>query len=85
MKKLVEETLESRQETENRQTDMEQELRAMHSIRDRPLTEIGDRARVRTDREAVAMITETDTVKATKEMTKTEGVQTGAIEVQTDS
>ena len=64
---------------------MEQELRAMHSIRDRILTETGDRARVQTDRGAVAMTAETETVKATKGMTKTEGVQTGAIEVQTDS
>ena len=31
------------------------------------------------------MTAETETVKATKGMTKTEGVQTGAIEVQTDS
>ena len=57
----------------------------MHSIRDRISTEIGDRARVRTDREAAAMKAEIDTVKATEGMTKTEGVQTGAIGVQTDS
>ena len=49
------------------------------------MTEIGDRARVQTDREAVAMTAETKTVKATKGMTKIEGVQTGAIEAQTDS
>ena len=56
----------------------------MHLIRDRISTEIGDRARVQTDRGAV-MTTEIDTVKATEGMTKKEGVQTGAIEVQTDS
>ena len=49
------------------------------------MTEIGDRARVRTHREAVAMTAETEIVKATKGMTKIEGVQTGAIEAQTDS
>ena len=57
----------------------------MHSIRDRILTETGDRARVQTDRGAVAMTAETETVKVTKGMTKIEGVQTGAIEAQTDS
>ena len=57
----------------------------MHLIRDRISTEIGDRARVQTDREAGAMISEIDTVKATEGMTKKEEVQTGAIEVQTDS
>ena len=82
---LVQERLESLGETINRQIDMEQELRAMHSIRERILTKIGDRARVQTDGEAEAMITEIDTVKATEGMTKKEEVQTGAIEVQTDS
>ena len=57
----------------------------MHLIRDRISTEIGDRARVQTDREAVAMTAKIDTVKTTEGMTKKEGVQTGAIEVQTDS
>ena len=57
----------------------------MHSTRDRILTKTGDRVRVRTDKEAVVMTAETDIIKATKGMTKTEGVQTGAIEVQTDS
>ena len=65
---------------------MTQELRAMHSIRDRILTDIGDKARVQTDKEAEATITEIDTVTATEGMIKIEGtVQTGAIEVQTDS
>ena len=58
----------------------------MHSIRDRILTDIGDKARVQTDKEAEATITEIDTVTATEGMIKIEGtVQTGAIEVQTDS
>ena len=84
-KMLARETLENRQETEGRQTDMEQELHAMHSIRDRISIRIGDRARVQTDREAVAMIAKIDIIKMIKEMTKTEGAQTGAIKVQTDS
>ena len=46
-RELSEERLESLGETVNRQIDMEQQLRAMHSIRDRILTEIGDRARQR--------------------------------------
>ena len=84
--KLVEERLENLQETENRQRATTQELRAMHSIRDRISTEIGDRVRVPTDREAEAMTTEIDTVKTIKGMIKIEGtVQTGAIEDQTDS
>ena len=57
----------------------------MLSIPERVSIRIGDRARVQTDREAVAMTAETETVRATKEMTKTEGAQTGATEVQTDS
>ena len=57
----------------------------MHSTRDRISIRTGDRARVRTDKEAVAMTAETEIVRATKEMTKTEGAQTGATEVQTDS
>ena len=57
----------------------------MHSIRDRILIRTGDRARVRTDNEVVAMTAETEIVRATKEMTKIEGAQTGATEVQTDS
>ena len=58
----------------------------MHSIRDRISTDIGDKPRVQTDREAEATITEIDTVTATEGMIKIEGtVQTGAIEVQTDS
>ena len=81
----MEERLESQRETENRPKDMTQELRAMHSIRDRILTEIGDRARVQTDREAVAMTAKIDIIKMIKEMTKTEGAQTGATKVQTDS
>ena len=44
------------------------------------MTEIGDRVRVQTEREAVAMTAETEIVKATKEMTKIEEVQTGATE-----
>ena len=81
--KLVEERLENLRETENRQRATTQELRAMHSIRDRISTEIG--VRVPTDREAEAMTTEIDTVKTIKGMIKIEGtVQTGAIEAQTD-
>ena len=52
---------------------------------ERILIRIGDRARVQTDREAVAMIAKIDIIKMIKEMTKTEGAQTGATEVQTDS
>ena len=57
----------------------------MLSIRERVLIRIGDRARVQTDKEAAVMIAETDIIKATKGTTKTEGAQTGATEVQTDS
>ena len=57
----------------------------MRLTRDRILTKTGDRFRVRTDKEAVVMTAETDIIKATKGMTKTEGAQTGATEVQTDS
>ena len=57
----------------------------MHSIRDRISIRAGDRARVRTDREAAVMTAETDTIRITREMTKTEGAQTGATKVQTDS
>ena len=64
---------------------MTQEHHVMHLTRDRILTETGDRARFRTDKEAVVMTAETDIIKATKGMTKTEGVQTGALEAQTDS
>ena len=74
LNKLVEETLESQQEIKSGQTDMD--LHAMHLIRDRILTEVGDRVRVQTDKEAVAMTAETEIVKATKGMTKIEGVQT---------
>ena len=80
-----EKRLENRQETEDRQTDMELEHHAMHLIRDRISIRTGDRARVRTDREAVAMTAETEIVRATKEVTKIEGAQTGATKVQTDS
>ena len=57
----------------------------MLSIRERVLIRIGDRARVQTDREAAVMITKTDIVRVIKEMIKTEGAQTGATKVQTDS
>ena len=57
----------------------------MHSIRDRILTGIGDRARVQTDREAAAMTAKTEIVKATKGTTKIGEIQTGATESQTDS
>ena len=57
----------------------------MHSTRDRISTKIGDRVRVRTDKEAVVMTAETDIIKTTKEMTKTDGAQIGATKVQTDS
>ena len=57
----------------------------MLSIPERVSIRIGDRARVQTDREAVAMIAKIDIIKMIKEMTKTEGAQTGAIKVQTDS
>ena len=58
----------------------------MRLIRGRILTEIEDRARVQTDREAGAMRTVIDTVRMAEETTEVEGiVQTGAIEAQTDS
>ena len=58
----------------------------MRLIRGRILTEIEDRARVQTDREAGAMRTVIDTVRMAEETTEVEGiVQTGAIEDQTDS
>ena len=82
---LEETTIEDQQEKENRQTDMEQELHAMLSIRERVSIRIGDRARVQTDKEAAVMTAETDIIKIIREMTKTEGAQTGATKVQTDS
>ena len=54
-------------------------------IPEKVLIRIGDRARVQTDREAAVMITKTDIIRVIKEMTKTEGAQTGATKVQTDS
>ena len=54
-------------------------------IPEKVLIRIGDRARVQTDREAAVMITKTDIVRVIKEMIKTEGAQTGATKVQTDS
>ena len=72
LNKLVEETLGSQLERESRQKNTKQEHHVMHLIRDRILTETGDRARVQTDRGAVAMTAETETVKTTKGMTKIE-------------
>ncbi len=82
---LKEKTIEDQPEIESKQKDTEQEQHVMLLIPERVLIRIGDRARVQTDREAVAMIIKTDIIRTIKEMTKTGEAQTGAIEVQTDS
>ena len=84
-KTLAKGTLENLQETEGRQRDTKQEQHVMLLTPEKVLIRIGDRARVQTDREAAVMITKTDIVRVIKEMIKTEGAQTGATEVQTDS
>ena len=82
---LQEKTIEDQLETERKQKNMEQEQHVMLLILEKVLIRIGDRARVQTDREAAVMTTKTDIVGVIKEMTKTEGAQTGATKVQTDS
>ena len=81
MKKLKETTIEGQPEIENKQIDTEQEQHVMLLTPERVLIRIGDRARVQTDREAVATIAKINIVRMKKEMTKTEGAQTGAIKV----
>ena len=82
---LKEKTIEDQPEIENKQIDTEQEQHVMLLTPERVMIRIGDRARVQTDREAAVTITKTDIVRVIKEMIKTEGAQTGATKVQTDS
>ena len=82
---LQKKTIEDQLETERKQKNTEQERHVMLLIPEKVLIRIGDRARVQTDREAAVMITKTDIVRVIKEMIKTEGAQTGATKVQTDS
>ena len=84
-KRLQGKTIEDQLEKENKQKNTEQGQHVMLLTPERVLIRIGDRARVQTDREAAVMITKTDIVRVIKEMIKTEGAQTGATKVQTDS